>query len=178
VVLTREPGGTPVGERIRELLLFPQGSMVVEAELLLMFAARVEHVARVIVPALTAGQWVLCDRFTDASYAYQGGGRGLPLTRIAVLEEWALGGLRPHVTLLLDVPVEVGLQRAVRRGEPPERFEQQEIHFFERVRSVYLSLVQAHPSRYRVIDASRSLSEVQATLRRVVEEVLEVRRDI
>lgn len=179
VKTTREPGGTPVGEEIRELLLMPRSEgMSAESELLLLFSARVEHVAQVILPALTAGQWVLCDRFTDASYAYQGGGRGIPLARIAALEDWALGELRPDLTLLLDVPVELGLQRAATRRNPADRFEQERAAFFEHVRSTYLFLAQEHPDRYQVIDASLALSAVQQAIQQVIAAFLEINQRV
>lgn len=159
VIVTREPGGTATGERIRALLLDGCEEMSAETETLLMFAARAEHLARVIRPALAAGRVVVCDRFTDATYAYQGGGRGLPLERIAQLERWVQGGLRPDLTLLLDVPVPVGLSRAQSRGEP-DRFEAEQHAFFERVREAYLAAASREPERVRVIDASRSAAEV------------------
>ncbi len=135
VVVTREPGGTPLGEKIRELLLHGREYMDVDTELLLMFAARAEHLARVIRPALADGVCVVCDRFTDATYAYQGGGRGVPEARIRILEDWVQQGLRPNLTLLLDIPVEQGLGRAGQRSAP-DRFEREKIDFFERVRSL------------------------------------------
>lgn len=179
VKVTREPGGTPVGEQVRELLLTsrPEG-MVAETELLLLFSARVEHVAQVICPALNAGQWVLCDRFTDASYAYQGGGRGIPLARVAALEEWVLGDLRPDFTLLLDVPVELGLQRAATRHKPSDRFEQERASFFEQVRSTYLFLAEKHPERYHVIDASVALVEVQQAIEQIMTVFLEIEQSV
>lgn len=161
VVVTREPGGTALGEEIRTLLLgHRHDGMAQDTELLLMFAARAEHVAKVIRPALDAGKWVLCDRFTDATYAYQGGGRGIPTARIAQLEEWVQGKLRPDLTLLLDLSVELGLQRAGKRSAP-DRFERQKTEFFERVRQAYLDLAKQHPGRFRIIDASQSIPEVQ-----------------
>lgn len=162
VIVTREPGGTPLGERIRSLLLEPcdEGGMASDTELLLMFAARAEHLSRVIRPALDAGQWVLCDRFTDATYAYQGGGRGIPSARIAALEEWVQGKLRPDLTLLLDLPVAEGLQRAGKRSTP-DRFESEQAAFFEKVRQAYLALARQYPVRYRVIDAGQPLERVQ-----------------
>ena len=164
VVVTREPGGTPLGEAIRGLLLDPEYTgMDSTCELQLMFAARAEHLARVIRPALESGQWVLCDRFTDATYAYQGGGRGIDMDIIARLEDLVQGDFRPDVTLLLDVPVEVGLSRAGKRGEL-DRFEQEQVEFFERVRQAYLDMAQTYPGRYRIIDASRPLTEVQSQL--------------
>lgn len=161
VVLTREPGGTPLGEAIRGLLLDPDyAGMDPRCELQLVFAARAEHLARVIRPALARGQWVLCDRFTDATYAYQGGGRGLESAVIAALETLVQGDFRPDLTLLLDVPVEVGLARAGRRGAP-DRFEQEQAAFFERVRACYLDMARQQPARYRVIDAGQPLAAVQ-----------------
>jgi len=169
LVRTREPGGTPLAERIRELLLDPaHAGMADDCELLLVFAARAEHLARVIRPALEAGQWVLCDRFTDATYAYQGYGRGLSLERIAELERMVQGGLRPDLTLLLDVPVETGLARASARGEL-DRFEQEQQAFFERVREGYLARAAAEPERFRVIDAGQPLEAVQARIRELVQ---------
>jgi dTMP kinase len=162
VIVTREPGGTPLGERIRGLLLdHGDGTMSGEAELLLVFAARAEHLSRVIRPALAEGKWVLCDRFTDASYAYQGGGRGIALERIADLEAWVQGDLRPDLTVLLDAPVAVGMARAGRREGAADRFEREELGFFERVRQSYRDQAQRFPERYRVIDASQSLTAVQ-----------------
>ena len=164
VVVTREPGGTPLGEAIRGLLLDPRYTgMDSTCELQLMFAARAEHLARVIRPALQQGQWVLCDRFTDATYAYQGGGRGIDKTIIARLEVLVQGDFRPDLTLLLDVPVEVGLARAGQRGGL-DRFEQEKRAFFERVRAAYLDMAREHPQRYRVIDAGQPLQQVQQAL--------------
>lgn len=159
--VTREPGGTPLGERIRELLLdHRQTDMASDTELLLMFAARAQHLAERIRPALAAGEWVLCDRFTDATYAYQGGGRGIDPRRIAVLEDWVQGTLRPDLTLLLDLPVDVGMARANGRGEL-DRFEREQQAFFERVRAAYLAQAQREPGRYRVLDAAQSVDDVQ-----------------
>jgi len=173
VETTREPGGTPLGEALRHLLLAPDGpSPTDDAELLLMFAARAQHLAEKIRPALDQGRWVLCDRFTDASYAYQGGGRGMDPARIQVLEEWVQGDLVPHLTLLLDLPPAEGLARAGRRSAP-DRFEEEDLAFFERVRQTYLALARAHPQRIKVIDASRPLSDVQAQLDRCLEAFLE-----
>jgi dTMP kinase len=162
VTLTREPGGTALGEEIRALLLgHRHDGMALATETLLMFAARAEHLERVIRPALAAGHWVLCDRFTDATYAYQGGGRGLPLERIAILENWAQGELRPDLTLLFDLPVAVGLTRAGRRGAA-DRFEREEMAFFERVRAVYLERASRSPNRYRIVNADRPVEAVRA----------------
>ena len=164
VVLTREPGGTPLGEAVRGLLLDPEYTgMDSTCELQLMFAARAEHLAKIVWPALEKGQWVLCDRFTDATYAYQGGGRGIDTGVIARLEELVQGDFRPDLTLLLDVPVAVGLARANKRGAL-DRFEQEKVEFFERVRSAYLDMAKRYPERYRVIDAGRPLELVQQQL--------------
>ena len=162
VVMTREPGGTELGEEVRRVLLGHRAqAMSADTELLLMFAARAEHLARVVRPALDGGRWVLCDRFTDATYAYQGGGRGVSAKRIAILENWVQGDVKPDLVLILDVPVGVGLDRARRRGVP-DRFESEHQHFFERVRATYLERAGAWPETYRVIDASRSVEDVQA----------------
>jgi dTMP kinase len=167
-LLTREPGGTPAGEAIRGVLLDPQfGGLAAETELLLMFAARAELVRSTIRPALESGRWVLSDRFTDASYAYQGGGRGQPRERIAELERWAADGLRPDLTLLLDLPVEQGLARMGARGAA-DRIESESLAFFERVRAAYRERAAADPRRFRTIDASRPLDEVLAQVRAVL----------
>lgn len=172
VVLTREPGGTPLAERIRDLLLTPADEpMAVDTELLLVFAARAQHLAQVIRPALARGAVVLCDRFTDATYAYQGGGRGLPLERIAQLETFVQGDLRPDLTLIFDLPVEVGLARAAARGRL-DRFEQEGMRFFEAVRCAYLRRAEAAPSRYRVLDAGQPLSAVQRDVEALIPELL------
>ncbi|HEY9144591.1 MAG TPA: dTMP kinase [Arenimonas sp.] len=160
VVCTREPGGTPEGEAIRELLLAPGRELVPEAELLLMFAARAQLVRQVIRPALERGAAVLADRFTDASFAYQGGGRGLDAGHIAELERWA-AGLRPDLTFLLDVGVAQGLERARSRGGEPDRIESEREDFFERVRRTYLARAAAEPARFRVIDASQPADAVR-----------------
>ena len=161
VVLTREPGGTPLGEAVRGLLLDPEYTgMDSTCELQLMFAARAEHLAKLVWPALEKGQWVLCDRFTDATYAYQGGGRGIDTSIIARLEELVQDDFRPDLTLLLDVPVEIGLARAGKRGAL-DRFEQEQAGFFEKVRTCYLEMAKASPGRYRVVDASLPLKDVQ-----------------
>ena len=172
VVRTREPGGTPLGESIRELLLDArQTAMCDDTELLLMFAARAQHLAEVIRPALAAGHWVLCDRFTDATYAYQGGGRSMPMERIRALEDWVQGELRPDHTLLLDMPVRAGLERAGNRSQP-DRFEQEQHAFFERVRETYLARAQAEPGRIHVIDASPALDKVQAQIATVLQQIV------
>lgn len=164
VVVTREPGGTPLAEDIRSLLLAPRDEVVqADTELLLMFAARAQHVGALIEPALQRGAWVLSDRFVDASYAYQGGGRGLSMERIAALEQLVLGGLKPDLTLLFDVPVETGLARAGRRGDL-DRIEQEDMAFFQRIRDTYLQRAEAEPERFQVVDAAASLQQVQEQL--------------
>lgn len=164
IVLTREPGGTPLAEELRELLLSPRDEHVSEdTELLLMFAARAQHIENVIRPALDRGAWVISDRFTDATYAYQGGGRDVDLEHIAMLERIVQHGLHPDMTLLLDLDVEIGLQRASQRSEP-DRFEQEKLDFFHKVRNMYLSRAEAEPNRFSVIDASKSIPEVQAQI--------------
>jgi dTMP kinase len=162
VITTREPGGTALGENIRNLFL-GEGSMVAEAELLLVFAARAQHLNEVIEPALAEGAWIVCDRFTDASYAYQGGGRGLDHEFIRRLEVQVQKGCAPDLTLLLDAPVELGMARAKRRG-PSDRLEAESLAFFQRVRSAYLARAEDFPWRVKIIDATRPLDEVQAAL--------------
>lgn len=176
VVLTREPGGTPLAERVRELLLAPSAEpMAADTELLLVFAARAQHLAQVIRPALAQGCVVLCDRFTDATYAYQGGGRGLSEARIAVLEDFVQGQLRPDLTLIFDLPVEVGLARAAARGRL-DRFEQEGRDFFEAVRQTYLRRGRAEPQRYRILDAAQALDGVQRDLDKLLAEIVELCR--
>ncbi|WP_455211002.1 dTMP kinase [Kaarinaea lacus] len=180
LILTREPGGTPLGEQIRALLLDHQNDqMCDDTELLLMFAARAQHLAQVIEPALLDGKWVLCDRFTDATYAYQGGGRGINIQRIAQLEQWVQGDRRPDLTVLLDVPVEIGMQRISTREETQgqhDRFERERHSFFEKVRQTYLQRADQYPNQYRVIDASPSLENVQQQLRNVVTSYIDQNR--
>lgn len=172
VLVTREPGGTPLGEAIRELLLsHKHQEMAHDTELLMMFAARAEHLARKIRPALERGAWVLCDRFTDATYAYQGGGRSINATRIRALEDWVQGPLRPDLTLLLDLPVEVGLERAAKRSSP-DRFERETRRFFQTVRDSYLALAKAEPERIRVIDASPALDAVRKQISEVMQKYI------
>jgi dTMP kinase len=166
VVVTREPGGTPLGERLRELLL--EQPMHIETETMLMFAARREHLARVIAPALEVGRWVLSDRFTDATYAYQGGGRGLSLERIAALERWVHGDLQPDLTLYFDLSVEIARQRLAASQAAPDRFEREASGFFERVRAAYLERAAAHPGRIRVIDAAQPLENVKKSLNNIL----------
>ena len=171
VIVTREPGGTPLGEKIRALLLQGRDDMHADAELLLMFAARAEHLARVVLPALTAGAYVVCDRFTDATYAYQGGGRGVSAKRISALEDWVQQGLRPDLTLLLDIPIDKGLKRAGQRSAP-DRFERETLEFFERVRVSYLAIAAQEPQRVKVIDAGQDFLDVERQLRSVLETLI------
>lgn len=173
VLLTREPGGTPLAEQIRDLLLTPsEEPMCSDTELLLVFAARAQHLHQVIRPALARGALVLCDRFTDATYAYQGGGRGLSSQRIGQLETFVQGELRPDLTLIFDLPVEIGLSRAAARGRL-DRFEQEGTGFFESVRSAYLDRARQAPQRYRVIDAGMPLDDVQQALLALLPELTE-----
>jgi dTMP kinase len=173
-VLTREPGGTERAERIRELLLVPTSEpMPQSCELLLAFAARATHLDNVIKPALARGSWIICDRFTDATYAYQGGGRGIAKQDISMLEQMVQGELRPDLTLLLDAPVELAMARARQRNAGQgnaagDRFEQEQTAFFERVRATYLQIARAEPKRVKVIDASQSLAQVEIAVRTVI----------
>jgi dTMP kinase len=173
VHVTREPGGTALGERIREILLHAKDIEISpDAETLLMFSARAEHLARVIRPALDKGATVVCDRFTDATYAYQGGGHGVSAERIAVLESWTQQELRPDLTLLFDVPVDTGLQRAGRRGDP-DRFESRNREYLERVRRAYLQRAAAEPKRMRIVDASRSVQDVEQAVAAILQEFID-----
>lgn len=173
VVMTREPGGTALGEAIRGLLLGHQfDGMASDTELMLMFAARAEHLDKVIIPAVKRGAWVVSDRFTDATYAYQGGGRGLDAARIAALESFVQGDVRPDATLLLDAPVELALGRAAQRGAQ-DRFEKEQANFFSRVRQVYLDRARREPARFRIIDAAPALTEVEHAVVRALDELLE-----
>lgn len=165
-VSTREPGGTPLGERLRELLL--SEPMHLETEALLMFAARREHVAAVIEPALFRGDWVLCDRFVDASFAYQGGGRGLSWDKLRSLAEWTLGSLRPDLTLVFDVPVDVAQERLAKGANVPDRFEREQGEFFERVRQAYHRLHSENPDRVRLIDATRPMEIINQELEQII----------
>ena len=177
VTLTREPGGTALAELIREILLAPHAeTMAVDTELLLMFAARAQHLAQVILPALAEGKIVICDRFTDATYAYQGGGRGLDCSRIAQLEQFVQGDLRPDMTLLFDLPVEEGMARAVARGKL-DRFEQEQQLFFENVRQSYLQRAQNDPQRFRLVNAQQTLADVQKSLDQYLLEIMERARE-
>lgn len=165
---TREPGGTPFAEEIRELLLSQREEAVdAKSELLLMYAARAQHVSQKIKPALEQGQWVLCDRFSDASFAYQGAGRALGLNKLSELDQWVLEGFKPDLTILLDLPVEVGLSRAQERG-PIDRFEEEKVEFFEQVRNGYLQIAQQEPERVKIVDARGSLEEVQQQIEQVL----------
>jgi len=161
VIVTREPGGTPLGETLRELLL--HRDMDADTELLLMFAARQEHLARLILPTLARGAWVVSDRFTDASYAYQCGGRGIPSERIAALEAWVQRGFAPDLTLLFDVPADVAESRRS-AARAADRFEREADSFFNRVRNAYLDRARAEPARIRVLDARHSIAELQAEI--------------
>ena len=168
VVVTREPGGTALAERIRHLLLDKDSEAISEhAELLLIFAARAQHIKHVIEPALASGDWVLCDRFTDATYAYQGGGRNMRVSTIEWLENLVQGNLRPDLTVLLDTPVEIGIDRARARGVL-DRFESEKISFFENVRRAYLLQAELHPERIKLIKANQPLTDVQRALVDVV----------
>jgi dTMP kinase len=173
-ISTREPGGTPAAEQIRHILLNPNLAETItpETELLLMFASRSQHIANLILPALESGKWVVCDRFVDASYAYQGGGRGFPVAQIKHLDNLIVGDLRPDVTILLDAAPQVGMARAKNRGTH-DRIEQEKLDFFERVRSSYLARAKADPERFKVIDASRPLASVQAELKVILDKTLE-----
>lgn len=165
VILTREPGGTKLGERVREILLDPHlPAMAVTTEALLMFAARTEHYHHVIAPALATGNWVISDRFTDASFAYQGVARGLGVKKIAQLADWALPGVKPDLTFVFDLPVAVGMARVKSRGGVVDRFEQEAPVFFEQVRQAYLNRAAADPERYHVLDASADLLNVQQNI--------------
>ncbi|MBV55740.1 MAG: dTMP kinase [Pseudohongiellaceae bacterium] len=168
-ILTREPGGTPVAERIRELLLaVDEDETLCElSELLLVFAARAQHLERVVKPALAQGKWVICDRFTDATYAYQGGGRGLDVAIIASLESLVQGELKPDLTIILDLDPRIGIQRASERGEL-DRFEREQIEFFDKVRQRYLDIAAADPQRCAVIDAGNDLATVSSELRKIL----------
>jgi dTMP kinase len=174
VVMTREPGGTPTAEQIRKILLTPDGEekLVPATELLLMFASRAQHIANLIKPALAAGKWVVSDRFVDASYAYQGGGRGFDLARIAQLDSWIVGNIMPDVTILLDAPPKIGLARAKKR-EVHDRIEQEQIDFFERVREGYLARAKADAKRFKVIDATQSLAAVHGEIKLLLDKLIQ-----
>lgn len=167
VRMTREPGGTPLGEKLRALLL--SEPMSHDTEALLMFAARREHLEAVIRPALAAGEWVLCDRFTDATYAYQCGGHGVDAQRVAVLEAWVHGDLQPDLTLLFDVPTQVSQARLARHAEALDKFEREPATFFERVREVYLARARAQPARFRLVASDRPVEQVRDELRSILD---------
>jgi dTMP kinase len=162
VLVTREPGGTPLAEELRKLLL--SQTMHLETEALLMFAARREHLDKLILPALAAGNWVLSDRFTDATFAYQGGGRGLDLGRIEILENWVHRGLQPDLTLVFDLSVEEAMRRRAAAGAAPDRFERENLEFFERVRAVYRARAERYPQRIRLIDAGQTIEDIRKLL--------------
>ncbi len=166
VLITREPGGTPLGEKLRQLLLCEP--MHLETEALLMFAARREHLAQLIEPALQRGEWVICDRFTDASYAYQGGGRGLDRAKLVALENWVHGHIQPDLTLLFDLPLEVARERIALTERSLDRFEQEKADFHNRVRLAYLERAATNPARIQVIQADRSLEDIRKTLEEII----------
>ena len=170
VIVTREPGGTPLGERLRDVLLDQSAAMHPETEALLMFAARREHIDKVIMPALVDDSWVISDRFTDASFAYQGGGRGLAWEKLALLEQWVQDTLQPDLTLYFDVPVELGRQR-VSTVKTLDRFEREQQDFFQRVRDAYLARAQQFPARIQVIDARQSVNAVKAAVEKALEQL-------
>lgn len=165
VVSTREPGGTPLGERLREILL--RQPMHPQTETMLMFAARHEHLMQVIEPALARGAWILSDRFTDATFAYQCGGRGVPKEKVTLLEQWVQGALQPDLTLLFDVPVEISAQRLA-GARDPDKFERENKDFFNRIRETYLARAQADPARFRIINANRSIEEIRNSLEEII----------
>ena len=172
-IVTREPGGTMIAEQIRQLLLAPNADEVMapETELLLMFASRAQHLATLIIPALKSGKWVVCDRFVDASYAYQGGGRTIDIKQIEELEKWVVGKSKPSATILLDAPPKVGLTRAKNRGAQ-DRIEQEKVDFFERVRETYLGRAEQDPKRFHIIDATKPLIAVQAEIKDLLDRLI------
>lgn len=175
VIMTREPGGTVLGEEIRQVLLKPRdGGMDENTELLLMFAARAEHLAQVIQPALARGDWVVSDRFVEATFAYQGGGRGIEHVRIQIISDWVLQGLKTDLTLWFDVAVETGLSRVAARKQGHDRFEREKVTFFEKVRTNYAAQAEAEPERIKRIDASQSVEEVEISVRKQLDDLLVV----
>jgi len=172
VIKTREPGGTVIGEQIREILLKNENyTLTYDTELLLVFSARAQHIQEVILPALSLGKIILCDRFTDASYAYQGGGRGIDASRINLLEKWVQGDLRPNLTLLFDLDVSIGMQRTKKRSDA-DRFEQEEINFFEKIRNTYLERAKNEPQRFRIINSALSLENVKEQIVTILKDFL------
>ena len=172
VIKTREPGGTVIGEQIREILLKNENyTLTYDTELLLVFSARAQHIQEVILPALSSGKTILCDRFTDASYAYQGGGRGIDASRINLLEKWVQGDLRPNLTLLFDLDVSIGMQRTKKRSDA-DRFEQEEINFFEKIRNTYLERAKNEPQRFRIINSASSLENVKEQIVTILKDYL------
>jgi len=171
-VITREPGGTPIAEAVRKILLTQHDEMMSpDTELLLMFAGRAQHISQVILPALQRGQWVVCDRFTDASFAYQGGGRGIPLSHIRELASWVQGDLEPDMTLLMDLPVEVGFSRLTRRGTK-DRIESEGKDFFERVRERYLIRAKKFPDRFHIINAEQDFEFVKEEVVKILKPLM------
>ena len=172
VIKTREPGGTVIGEQIREILLKNENyTLTYDTELLLIFSARAQHIQEVILPALSSGKIILCDRFTDASYAYQGGGRGIDASRINLLEKWVQGDLRPNLTLLFDLDVSIGMQRTKKRSDA-DRFEREEINFFEKIRNTYLERAKNEPQRFRIINSASSLESVKEQIITILKDFL------
>ncbi len=172
VIKTREPGGTVIGEQIREILLKNENdTLTYDTELLLVFSARAQHIQEVILPALSSGKIILCDRFTDASYAYQGGGRGIDASRINLLEKWVQGDLRPNLTLLFDLDVSIGIQRTKKRSYA-DRFEQEEVNFFEKIRNTYLERAKNEPQRFRIINSASSLESVKEQIITILKDFL------
>ena len=172
VIKTREPGGTVIGEQIREILLKNENyTLTYDTELLLVFSARAQHIQEVILPALSLGKIILCDRFTDASYAYQGGGRGIDASRINLLEKWVQGDLRPNLTLLFDLDVSIGMQRTKKRSDT-DRFEREEINFFEKIRNTYLERAKNEPQRFRIINSASSLENVKEQIVTILKDFL------
>ena len=172
VIKTREPGGTVIGEQIRDILLKNENyTLTYDTELLLVFSARAQHIQEVILPALSSGKIILCDRFTDASYAYQGGGRGIDASRINLLEKWVQGDLRPNLTLLFDLDVSIGMQRTKKRSDA-DRFEREEINFFEKIRNTYLERAKNEPQRFRIINSASSLESVKEQIITILKDFL------
>ena len=172
VIKTREPGGTVIGEQIREILLKNENyTLTYDTELLLVFSARAQHIQEVILPALSSGKIILCDRFTDASYAYQGGGRDIDASRINLLEKWVQGDLRPNLTLLFDLDASVGMQRTKKRSDA-DRFEREEINFFKKIRNTYLERAKKEPQRFRIINSASSLENVKEQIITILKDFL------